>query len=271
MGGLFMIVAVVLVAAVTLLVKDYSVQVILMACILFGIIGAIDDYGKIALYRGLSARSKFLLQWVSAFFITQLLVCYTGTTTELFVPFTEISLPIGFLYYLWAPFIIVACSNAVNLTDGLDGLAASCLIPQFLLYGIITSCMSYSISALSYAIAGSLTGFLWYNRFPARVFMGDVGSLAWGAVFAVIALITKNELIIPIIGIVFVVENSSVMMQVAWFKKYKQKLFKMAPLHHHFELSGWKEQNITLLFGFVSVVCCILVSVFFLCKSLSKN
>lgn len=264
MGGLFIMATVLLTYFGLGLITDSAVQIIITSLIVFGLIGALDDYYKIAVRTGITARTKFILQWVFALAIQAAMVWYVGIDTTITVPLLGYIFDLRYWYILWGAFVIVACSNAVNLTDGLDGLAASCLIPQFLLFaGIAVYENMTSVAVASLVIAGSIAGFLVYNRYPARVFMGDVGALSLGAVYAVIALLLKYELLIVIAGIVFVCEELSVMLQVAWYKKFKTRLFKMAPLHHHFELSGWHEVSITRLFAAVTTIACVIVWFFF--------
>jgi phospho-N-acetylmuramoyl-pentapeptide-transferase len=176
-------------------------------------------------------------------------------------------------FVLWAAFIIVSCSNAVNLTDGLDGLAIGSLIPNFFLYTIIAYLAGHAVISwylhipfagsaelcvVGATLIGASLGFLWYNTYPAQIFMGDVGSLALGAGLALMALMAKQELLLIISGGLFVLETVSVMMQVFAFKWWKRRIFKMAPIHHHFELLGWPESKITIRFGIISLILCLL-------------
>lgn len=250
MGGIFMIAAIMTISTATCF---WSSIPLLCALILFGMIGLWDDLEKVYKKIGISAAMKFIPQWIAAFIVVYLLVHGMGTPTTIQFPFFEYSIELGFFYYFWAAFVIVACSNAVNITDGLDGLATSVLLPNIIFFSLMALRISeLSIFYFGMIVCGALLGFLWYNRYPAHVFMGDVGSLSLGAVYATLALITKMELLIPIVGIIFFIEELSVMLQVSWYKRYKKRLFKMAPLHHHLELSGWKETAIVTLFSAVS-------------------
>ena len=216
MGGIFILASVLLTSLIFNLISSVKILIFLLCLGLFGFIGLLDDWGKIAHHTGISA-----------------------------------------LYIPWAMFIIVACSNAVNLTDGLDGLAGFTLLPNVLLWAGIAYCMSEpSVVAVSCALGGSLLGFLAYNYHPARVFMGDIGALSLGAGYALLALMLKQELLIPLAGIVFVWEEVSVMLQVFSFKIYKKRIFKIAPFHHHLEMCGWSEWAIVSLFSLISIVAC---------------
>lgn len=261
MGGLF-IIAATLIGCLFGWYMLYSPSIILLMSLLcFGLIGGIDDWNKLIVHKGISARTKFILQWTTAFIFALALVFWIKIPTTIVIPLVKWQFNIGIFYIAWAMFVIVAVCNAVNLTDGLDGLATITLLPNLILLALLTfhtkdfysaiQSMSSTIAAI--AVIGSLVGFLWYNRYPAKIFMGDVGSLSLGAFYALLALITKQELLIPLAGGMFVIENISVMLQIFWYKKYKKRLFKMAPLHHHFELSGWSETKTTLVFGFCSL------------------
>ena len=198
----------------------------------------------------------------------------TGASTTLCVPFLKgINPNLGILFVPWAVFIIVGCSNAVNLTDGLDGLAISSLIPNFATFSIIcylaghVKLSSYlhipfadsaEITVLGATLVGASLGFLWYNTYPAQIFMGDVGSLALGSALGFMALLAKQELLLAISGGLFVVETLSVIIQVWSFRYLGRRLFKMAPIHHHFELLGWQESKITVRFGIISLILCLI-------------
>ena len=258
MGGVFIIAM----AAISSLLwcNLMALQVVIvLACIgLFGLIGGWDDWGKITKKGGISARTKFIAQVISATLITLISLYFGVFSTEIVLPFFKnVHFDSGLFYIPYALFIIIGTSNAVNLTDGLDGLAAGSLIPAFLFFGITAAFKSGGTAELAIVVAaliGSLLGFLRYNAYPAQLFMGDVGSLSLGAVLAFMALATKQELLLPLVGIIFVSETVSVILQVWSVKSRGKRLFKMAPIHHHFELLGWPETKITWYFSLVSFV-----------------
>ncbi len=225
---------------------------------LVGILGAVDDALNARTGEGIRARQKLLWQTVVAGFVAWQIQS-TYAITGIRVPFIG-DVPIEpWLYIAFGAFAIVAASNGVNLTDGLDGLAGGTLAFAFVCFMIIALLNApvpqTNIAFLCALIIGALLGFLWFNVHPAQVFMGDSGSLALGAALAVIALITGQILVLPLIGLVFVVETVSDIIQIGYFKMSGGKrVFKMAPLHHHFELSGWDEEKITLRFWIVGIL-----------------
>jgi phospho-N-acetylmuramoyl-pentapeptide-transferase len=243
----------------------------------FGVIGFIDDYGKIRRGNamGLSGKAKFISQWGVGLAAGVALCAVPDFSTQIFFPFLKDVHPdIGWLYAFFAAFVIVGASNAVNLTDGLDGLAIGPVMTTAFTYGILSYVAGNTILAsylqVSY-VAGSSElaifcaallcaglGFLWFNAYPAMMFMGDVGSLPLGAALGLIALISKQELVLPIAGGVFVVETLSVIFQVASYKLRRKRVFRMAPIHHHFELQGWPEPLIIVRFWILSIVCALL-------------
>jgi phospho-N-acetylmuramoyl-pentapeptide-transferase len=247
----------------------------LLVTLAFGAVGFVDDYKKIRYgsSKGLSARAKYF--WLSvAGFATACAIFATAQTpveTALIVPvFKDVAIPLGWLFIPWVYLVIVGSSNAVNLTDGLDGLAimptvlvASALavfayasgnikIAQYL--GIPYIAGVGEIAVFCVAIGGAGLGFLWFNAYPAQVFMGDVGALALGAALGVVAVLVRQEIVLAIMGGVFVAETVSVVLQVASYKLYKRRIFRMAPLHHHFELKGWPEPKIIVRFWIVTLI-----------------
>ncbi|HET7267707.1 MAG TPA: phospho-N-acetylmuramoyl-pentapeptide-transferase [Oleiagrimonas sp.] len=251
------------------------VWVVLAVTLAFGGIGFYDDYKKLALKdsRGLASRWKYF--WQSVFGLAAALFLYFTATvpveTALYVPlFKHVAIPLGFGFVVVGYFIIVGFSNAVNLTDGLDGLAimpsvlvagalgifaylaGNVVFSQYL--GIPTIPGAGELAIFCGALGGSGLGFLWFNTYPAQVFMGDVGALAIGAALGCIAMIVRQEIVLLIMGGVFVVETASVMLQVASFKLTGKRLFRMAPIHHHFELKGWPEPRVIVRFWIISVV-----------------
>ena len=275
MGGLLILMAV---AAATLLWADWHnryVWIVLGVLVAYGFIGWIDDYRKLVLKdsRGLPARWKYLLQ--SLFGAVAAVLLYTTAdtpaATALYVPFFKtVAIPLGAAFIVVAYFWIVGFSNAVNLTDGLDGLA---IMPTVLVAGAL-DIFAYAsghaefakylgiqrirgageLTIVCAALAGAGLGFLWFNTYPAQVFMGDIGALAVGAVLGTIAVIVRQELVLVIMGGIFVLETLSVILQVASFKLTGKRIFRMAPLHHHFELKGWPEPRVIVRFWIISVV-----------------
>ncbi len=248
----------------------------------FGLVGFKDDLGKVISgdnLEGLTPKGKFLLQIIIASISTGILV-YNGFPTELYIPFLKT--PLFDLGYFAIPFwvlVFLATTNAVNLTDGLDGLATvPSIIALFTLGAIVyvTGNAIFShyllipnikgvgeIMILSSALAGGLLGFLWYNSYPAEVFMGDTGSLSIGGFIAYMAILGKSEVLLIIIGIIFVIETVSVILQVGSFKLRQKRIFKMAPIHHHFELKGWAENKIIVRFWMISFIANILALISF--------
>lgn len=274
MGGIF-ILAVVFVNSMLWCDLSYPSVWFFLACLLgFGFIGFTDDLAKIKKRRGIAAGTKFALQFLVAACIA--LGLYLGNIVEptiVFPVFKSIQPNLGPIFVLWAMFILIGVSNAVNLTDGLDGLAMNALVPNFATFSIINylagHCIlasylmipfahSSEIAVIGGILVGASLGFLWFNTYPAQIFMGDVGSLALGSALGLMALLCKQELLLVISGGLFVIETASVIVQVLSFKFLKRRIFRMAPIHHHFELLGWPESQITVRFGIISLVLCLL-------------
>ncbi len=275
MGGTLILVAI---ALSTLLWADLSnryVWAVLIVTMLFGVIGFIDDYKKVALQnpKGLSAGKKYLGQSIVGLGVA-LFLYYTAASpveTTLYVPFfKDVSFQLGWLFIPLTYFVVVGTSNAVNLTDGLDGLA---IMPTVLVAGALAifAYLSGNYKFAEYlsiphlreagelvvfcgAIVGAGMGFLWFNAYPAMVFMGDVGALALGAALGLLAVLVRQELVLVIMGGVFVMETLSVMIQVVSFKLTGKRIFRMAPIHHHFELKGWPEPRIIVRFWIITVI-----------------
>jgi phospho-N-acetylmuramoyl-pentapeptide-transferase len=265
MGGLFILTSVFLSTICTLRFTNHIIIIIYLTLISFGAIGFYDDWCKINKTRGIAARTKFILQLISAASVLSLWAYYENPSLTLALPFiSPTSWPyLGYFFIPWGAFVMVGTSNAVNLTDGLDGLATQSLIPNFILLACIVSTIttlspmtSATLVSFTMALAGSLGGFLWYNKIPARVFMGDVGSLPLGAVLALLFLMIKKEYLLPFSGIVFVLETVSVMLQVYSIKLRNTRIFRMAPFHHHLELCGWSEQKIVLFLSLCTLIGC---------------
>ncbi|MDR0316405.1 MAG: phospho-N-acetylmuramoyl-pentapeptide-transferase [Treponema sp.] len=268
MGGVFIIFTVVISMLLWGELSSKMIWLTLGSFVAFGTIGFIDDYLKVRRHNsaGLSAWGKLAGQFVIAATVV-LILYFSGAeeTTELYIPFLKN--PVIDMGSLWIPFgilLVMGASNAVNFSDGLDGLLAGLLILVFITLAILTyisgrvDYASYlgipyiqgagELTVVCLAAAGACIGFLWFNAHPAEVFMGDVGSLALGGLIAVISLIIKKEILILIIGGVFVLEIASVIIQVVSFKLRKKRVFKMAPIHHHFEMSGWPETKVVIRF-----------------------
>jgi phospho-N-acetylmuramoyl-pentapeptide-transferase len=270
MGGLLIVALALLNILLWTDLAQTSVWVFLLSLISFSAIGFLDDWAKVTKKKGVLAGQKFKLQVLASCVVV--LVWYYGMhpNTQLCIPFFKNYMPqLGLFLIPWAIFILVAMSNAVNLTDGLDGLATTQLITSFSTFSLIAYCASSAAWAEYFsipfancselvvcgaALLGALFGFLWFNAHPAQIFMGDVGSLAFGGVLALMALMARQELLLVIVGGIFVLETLSVVIQVLYFKKTGKRVFKMAPIHHHFELLGLHETKITMRFFIVSVV-----------------
>lgn len=274
MGGIFILVTVLVSLLIWADLHNPLVWVFLLCLFGFGAIGFWDDMRKIRKSKGISARAKFIAQWSVAALVVLLWVYGAGAKTTVSFPFFKNLNPdLGLLFIPWAMFVLVSMSNAVNITDGLDGLAIGSLLPNFALYSLIAYLAGHfliatylnipfvgtaEVAVIGSTLIGASLGFLWYNAYPAQVFMGDVGSLALGSGLALMALMAKQELLLVISGGLFVVEIVSVMLQVFVYKRWKKRIFKMAPIHHHFELLGWPEARITTRFGIISFILCLL-------------
>ena len=275
MGGLLILASVIF---ATLLWADLSnrfVQVTLFTCFLFGVIGWYDDYQKLINKdpRGMGSANKFLSQSVVA--TAAAVFLYSTATlpieTTLIIPFfKDIALPLGLMFIPLTYFVIVGTSNAVNLTDGLDGLA---IVPTAMVAGalgvfcylsgnaIFSEYLSIpqvpgagEVTIFCAALVGAGIGFLWFNTYPAQVFMGDIGSLSLGASLGIVAVIVRQELVLFIMGGIFVLETVSVILQVFSYKMFGKRIFRMAPIHHHFELKGWPEPRVIVRFWIISLI-----------------
>ncbi len=258
MGGLAFIISVSVTALVFGLMGGMSliVAITLLYAFANGLIGICDDLIKLKKKQneGLSATAKFLMQLFSAAAYIVLLSVYGIVTTELYIPFVNTSVDIGRLYYPFALLVLTGFGNAVNLTDGLDGLCSS-VSAAVLLYFTVTfiSAQSYDGAVLSLALLGGVLGFLIYNFHPAKVFMGDTGSLYLGSAISALALLSEKNTAIFIVGAIYLIEAASVMLQVVYYKLTKKRLFLMAPYHHHLEKKGMGEVKITLCFTAVTL------------------
>lgn len=255
MGGIIIMLAF-LIAFIKFAGKSDEFWVLLTASLGFGIVGFLDDYIKIVFKRslGLTARQKLIGQ-----LLFSIIVCWQlfnmGHSTELFIPGTSAGIDLGWFYYPFVVIIMFAASNSVNFTDGVDGLLAGTSAIAFGAFTIIALKMvEYDAAIFSAAMVGGVLGFLVYNAHPAKVFMGDMGSLGIGGGIAAVAILTKTELLLILIGGVFVLEMLSVIIQVTSFKLRKKRVFKMSPIHHHFELSGWSEWKVVTVFWSVGLL-----------------
>ncbi len=273
MGGTLILFSIALSTLLWTNLTNYYIWIILMVTVGYGGIGFIDDYLMQVKKqsKGLSVRKKFLLQTVLAITTGILLYAIPDFSTRVTVPFFKnISPDLGWGYILFAALIIVGTSNAVNLTDGLDGLAIGPVIIAAVTY-MVFSYVSGHVNIADYlqikyvagsgetavfcgAMAGAGLGFLWFNTYPAQVFMGDVGSLSLGSALGTVAVITKQEILLVLVGGLFVVEALSVIFQVSFFKMTNgRRIFKMAPRHHHFELKGWAEPKVIVRFWIIAI------------------
>ena len=263
MGGLMFIFASILILLGNLMsMEDYSVFYVLILSLCFGFIGFLDDFTKLKYKRnlGLTSAQKAMLQMaVSALFLY--LMYRSGMDTSLYIPFANVSFELHpIVYIFFAMFVMVGCVNAVNLTDGVDGLSSSVTIPVMVFFAAAAFCMGkFDLALLPASLVGGLIAYLFYNWHPAKVFMGDTGSLFLGGVVCALAFALEMPLILLLVGLVYIVETLSVILQVGYFKlTHGKRIFKMAPIHHHFEMCGWKEVKVVLVFAAVSVIACVI-------------
>jgi len=255
MGGLIFLIPIVI-ATIIFTPPNLSTALLILMTLGFGIIGFTDDYIKVVLKRslGLKARGKLIGQILLSLVLAFIVVVFLDRGTSIWIPFIgDISL--GWFYLPFIMFVVVGTTNAVNLTDGLDGLAAGTMAIAALGFLAVSIFLGNSDTAIfAAALAGGCIGFLAFNSYPARVFMGDTGSLAMGAAIATLAILTGTEILLVVIGMVFVIETMSVILQVISFKTTGKRLFLMSPLHHHYELKGWSERKIVLFFYALAIL-----------------
>lgn len=242
---------------------EYTHLFVLGFALIFGLIGFLDDFMKVKYKRnlGLTALQKFVLQLAVAGAFVALLRYNGDLTCHVYVPFLNVSFELHWIVYtVFAMFVIVGCVNAVNLTDGIDGLASGVTLPVMVFFAVMACSWGKGTLALfPAALAGGLAAFLCYNFHPAKVFMGDTGSLFLGGAVCGLAFALDMPLILILVGFVYIVETVSVMMQVTYFKlTHGKRIFKMTPIHHHFELCGWSEVKIFVVFVSVTVLMCVL-------------
>ena len=273
MGGIILLVSIISSVFLWARLDNPLVILSLVAIIWLGIVGFIDDYIKLIKLKplGLSATTKFVGQLIVASGVAIFLYLSPEISTELYMPFMKNALiNLGIIYIPFVVIVIVSTSNAVNITDGLDGLAIGCVSLIALCYGIISYLTGHAelsgylniyflpgsgeLSVLCGAIVGAGLGFLWFNSYPASVFMGDTGSLALGGALGIVSVLIKKEFLLLIVGGIFVIEVLSVIIQVISFKTRGKRVFLMSPLHHHFQLKGWHEAKITVRFWIVAII-----------------
>ena len=273
MGGGLILMSIALATLLWSDLTNFNVWIALLLTLLFGLIGFVDDYRKVIQKnpKGLPGRQKLFWQTLFALLAAYLIYTLRDTPPVLKFPFfKDIALDLGLFFIPFAAFVIVGASNAVNLTDGLDGLAVGPTMTTSATLLILAYCAGHvkiaeylqipyisgagELAVFCGSIAASCLGFLWFNTYPAQVFMGDVGSLALGGALGVVAVITKNEILLALCGGIFVIEALSVMAQVASFKMTGKRVLKMAPIHHHFELKGWAEPKVIVRFWIISIL-----------------
>lgn len=256
MGGILIIMAIL----ITCLTRSHinSDLIIGLICVVgFGFVGFVDDFIIIRMKRslGLKPWQKIVMQFAIALYVSYYQYSSSPSATQLIIPFTDYVINLGILYIPIMTFMIVGIVNAVNLTDGLDGLASGVtLIVSAFFIIFATSISNTDVAILAAATAGACIGFLGFNAFPARIFMGDTGSMALGGAVVAFAVLTNSMILFILVGGIYFAEAISVMLQVASFKLFKKRIFKMAPLHHHFEECGWPETRVVFTFWIVSIV-----------------
>ncbi len=268
MGGLMFIigigVAILIMGWDGMLQGNFTHLYVFAFALVFGLIGYIDDYQKIKHKQntGLTAPQKFLLQLAAAILFVCLMRYEGHVSPNLYVPFADTYLVMNWVVYMiFAAFVIVGTVNAVNITDGLDGLSSSVTIPVALFFAVLGGYWGQyeQLGIFGGAMVGGLIGFLFYNHYPAKVFMGDTGSLFLGGAVAALAFAYDMPLVLILVGIVYICETLSDILQVGYFKlTHGKRIFKMAPLHHHFEMCGWNEKKIVAVFSTVSAIFCVL-------------
>jgi len=255
MGGIIILLA--LSAAAFFFGRSAELYVALGVTLSHGLLGFADDFTKVVLKRslGLRAREKIFWQMIIAAALAYA-ATMLGRGTDIWIPLIDRQLELGIWYYPFVFLVVIGSTNAVNLTDGLDGLAAGTVAVAAVVYSVV--CLAFAkdqLALFSAILAGACLGFVKYNLYPAKVFMGDTGSLALGAALAAVAVLTKTELLLAIVGGVFVVEALSVIIQVFSFKTTGRRVFRMSPLHHHFELLGWPETKVVFSFWLAGAIC----------------
>ena len=264
MGGLMFVLAVVICLLCGIpFVEDYSVYFVLLLALSFGAVGFVDDFTKLKKKQneGLTSMQKLLLQLaVSALFL-YIMYRNGSLSCALYIPFVDVSFQVHPLVYIFfAMFVMLGCDNAVNLTDGVDGLCGSVTIPVMIFFTAAAVAMGkLELALLPACLTGALIAYLFYNWHPAKVFMGDTGSLFLGGAVCALAFALDMPLVLILVGFIYICETMSVILQVGYFKMtHGKRLFKMSPIHHHFEMCGWKEVKIVLVFTAITAVMCVL-------------
>lgn len=254
MGGMIFLAGFLCALALTLNLSRETI-ILVVSTFGMGLVGFLDDFLIIKRRKneGLKPKQKLAGQFLVAVFVTALISYFYGTSVN--IPFVHETWDMGLIYYPFMVIFILAIANGVNLTDGLDGLAGTVTFFNVIFFTAAATLVGMDgLASAGMALAGGILAFLFYNRYPAKVFMGDLGSLALGGAIAAMAMMTGTVFYVLIVGIIYVVETLSVTIQVAVYKRTKKRVFKMAPLHHHFELSGWKEQQIVSRFALITIV-----------------
>lgn len=273
MGGIFIVLMVLI---NMLLWCDWTkpdMWILALTLLGFGAIGLWDDLCKVWYKNGISARLKSRLQLVISLGISLLWVWLKNPSTVIYMPvFKGLQIDIGYLFIAWIVLVLIGTSNAVNLTDGLDGLAIGILTLNFVFFGAVAYLAGHAgfasylqipfaacseVAIVAAILVGASLGFLWFNAHPAQIFMGDVGSLSLGGVLAMMAIMARQELLLIVTGGIFVIEALSVILQVFCVKTWKKRLFRMAPIHHHFEMIGWSESKVTIRFYIITIMLCL--------------
>ncbi len=282
MGGILILSTAIISILLFANISYHFVWVSLMILVMYGITGFIDDYWKVKRQNSnaMTAKTKLFLQFLTATLAACIITAATprGVNTVLNFPYIDFFINLSWLYIPFAVIVISGASNAVNLSDGLDGLASGLLIISFVFFGMVAyfsglhNAVDFNmlfiprcseIAVVCASLVGSCLGFLYFNKPKARVFMGDTGSLALGAILGAIAVMTKQEVLLAVVGFVFVAETLSVMIQVLYFKKTGKRFFKMAPIHHHFEQLGWSEKKVVLNFWSTALILALVGSLVF--------
>ena len=271
MGGLLILSAVIVSVLLYANLSLGATWVCLGVLTVFGAAGFYDDYIKVKKHTpdAMTAHVKLLIQFAAALGIALFAVDQYQIPLKygVIIPYFNITVNLWYFFIPFAMIVIAGASNAVNLSDGLDGLAAGLLIPPFIVLGVIALLIGFglpdslpypSLSVVCAAVIGACAGFLWFNCSPAKIFMGDTGSLSLGALLGTIAVLAKQEILLAVIGFVFVIEALSVMIQVFWYKRTKKRVFLMAPIHHHFEQLGWKETTVVMRFWIIGWIAAVL-------------
>ena len=264
MGGLMFVLSTIICTLCNIpFMEDYSSLFALLVALCYGFVGFLDDYTKLVKKRnlGLTSLQKALLQMAVSALYLYVLYRLGIMSCDLYIPFVNVSVTLHpALYIFFAMFVMIGCDNAVNLTDGVDGLCGSVTIPVMVFFTAAALAMGrYDLAVVPAALVGGLIAYLFYNWHPAKVFMGDTGSLFLGGVVCALAFAMDMPLILILAGFIYIIETLSVILQVGYFKlTHGKRLFKMSPIHHHFEMCGWKEEKIVISFTLVSAVMCLL-------------